>query len=99
MEHEIGAVHRTTNGFRIADIPANECEASPRFVAHGLCEVGPGFGSPADVRYTADAKVWCAMALGLADARDLVVRSSGIIEGPWCRGPIRPGAGGWLIED
>ncbi len=40
----------------------------------GQCHVEQGFAEHADVRYTADAKVWCAMALGLADARDLVKR-------------------------
>jgi len=44
-------------------------------IDHGQCHVEPGFAEHADVRYTADAKVWCAMALGLADARDLVKRS------------------------
>jgi len=43
-------------------------------IHHGACHVRPGFAEPAAVRYTADAKVWCAMALGLADARDLVKR-------------------------
>jgi len=37
----------------------------------GHCEVRPDFADHADVRYTADAKVWCAVALGLADARDM----------------------------
>jgi hypothetical protein len=32
------------------------------------------FAERADVRYTADAKTWCMMALGFADARDLVKR-------------------------
>ncbi len=44
-------------------------------IDHGQCHVEQGFAERADVRYTADAKVWCAMALGLADARDLVKRS------------------------
>jgi DNA-binding HxlR family transcriptional regulator len=43
-------------------------------IQDGQCQVVPGFAANADVRYTADAKVWCAMALGLADARDLVKR-------------------------
>ncbi len=38
----------------------------------GQCTVQPDFAERADVRYTADAKTWCALALGLADARDLV---------------------------
>ena len=43
-------------------------------IEDGTCEVKPGFADHADVRYTAEARVWCAMALGLADARDLVRR-------------------------
>jgi len=43
-------------------------------IHHGACHVRPGFADRAEVRYTAEAKVWCAMALGLADARDLVKR-------------------------
>lgn len=43
-------------------------------IESGQCHVEQGFAERADVRYTADAKVWCAMALGLADARDLVKR-------------------------
>lgn len=38
-------------------------------IRDGHCEVRPDFADHADVRYTADAKVWCAVALGLADAR------------------------------
>ncbi len=40
----------------------------------GQCEVVQGFAERADVRYTADAKVWCMMALGLSEARDLFKR-------------------------
>lgn len=43
-------------------------------IDHGQCDVREGFAEHADVRYTADSQVWCAMALGLADARDLVKR-------------------------
>ncbi len=43
-------------------------------IANGQCDVRQGFAERADVRYTADSVVWCAMALGLADARDLVKR-------------------------
>ena len=43
-------------------------------IANGLCEVKPGFADRAEVRYTADAKVWCSMALGVSEARDLVKR-------------------------
>lgn len=41
-------------------------------ICDGVCSVVPDFADRADVRYTADAKSWCAVALGLADARDLV---------------------------
>ncbi len=35
------------------------------------CSVRPGFAERADVRYTADARVWCGVALGLRSARDV----------------------------
>jgi len=38
-------------------------------IQNGSCTVTAGFADRADVRYTADAQVWCAVALGLADAR------------------------------
>jgi len=38
----------------------------------GQCRVRQGFADVADVRYTADAKVWCSVALGLTDARDAI---------------------------
>ena len=41
-------------------------------IHEGQCTVQPNFAERADVRYTADAKTWCALALGLADARELV---------------------------
>lgn len=40
-------------------------------IDHGRCTVREGFAEKADVRYTADARVWCAVALGLADAKDV----------------------------
>ncbi len=40
-------------------------------IANGVCTVNPGFADKADVRYTADAQVWCAVALGLTDAGDM----------------------------
>jgi DNA-binding HxlR family transcriptional regulator len=43
-------------------------------VAEGACVVRSGFADNADVRYTADARVWCSVALGLADASDLYKR-------------------------
>lgn len=38
-------------------------------IADGTCTVREGFAERADVRYTADARVWCSVALGLADAK------------------------------
>jgi DNA-binding HxlR family transcriptional regulator len=43
-------------------------------VHDGTCSVEPGFADRADVRYTADAQVWCGVALGLLDARDVYRR-------------------------
>jgi len=40
-------------------------------VGDGECSVHSGFTDRADVRYTADARDWCSLALGLADASDL----------------------------
>jgi hypothetical protein len=40
----------------------------------GECNVHAGFTDRADVRYTADARDWCSLALGLADASDLYQR-------------------------
>ncbi len=39
-------------------------------IADGACEVKPGFAEGAEVRYTADARIWCGVALGFIDARD-----------------------------
>ena len=41
-------------------------------VHDGTCTVQPGFAERAHVRYTADARVWCGVALGLRDAREAV---------------------------
>jgi hypothetical protein len=38
----------------------------------GACNVVPDFARRADVRYTADAKAWCGVALGLSEARELL---------------------------
>jgi putative sterol carrier protein len=38
----------------------------------GECVVREGFAEGADVRYTASARDWCAVALGLLDAREAV---------------------------
>ena len=39
-------------------------------VHDGTCSVSPGFAENADVRYTAEAPVWCGVALGLIGARE-----------------------------
>jgi DNA-binding HxlR family transcriptional regulator len=41
-------------------------------ILNGHCTIRPDFAERADVRYTADARTWCALALGIADARELV---------------------------
>ncbi len=41
-------------------------------IRDGHCSVEPDFAERADVRYTADARTWCAVALGVADAREVV---------------------------
>ena len=43
-------------------------------VKDGFCDVRAGFSQRADVRLTADAQIWCGVALGLIDARDLYQR-------------------------
>jgi len=43
-------------------------------IEDGICHVEPGFADRADVRYTADARVWCGVALGFLDARDAIRR-------------------------
>jgi DNA-binding HxlR family transcriptional regulator len=43
-------------------------------VQDGVCDVRSGFAERADVRLTADAQIWCGVALGLIDARDLYHR-------------------------
>jgi DNA-binding HxlR family transcriptional regulator len=43
-------------------------------VHDGECNVNAGFTERADVRYTADARDWCTLALGLADASDFYKR-------------------------
>lgn len=50
-------------------------------VRGGVAEVEPGFAEGADVRYTADARVWCGVCLGLVDARDLAKRGLLVKEG------------------
>lgn len=41
-------------------------------VRDGACSVSRGFGERVDVRYTADARVWCGVALGRLDPREAV---------------------------
>ena len=43
-------------------------------IARGVCTVSRGFADAADVRYTAEVRSWCAVALGFLDARDAVKR-------------------------
>jgi len=50
-------------------------------VADGACVVTTGFAENADVRYTAEARIWCGVALGLADASDLYKRGLLLKEG------------------
>lgn len=41
-------------------------------IVDGECRVAPGFAPKADVRYTADARTWCGVALGLIDPRKAI---------------------------
>jgi putative sterol carrier protein len=41
-------------------------------IRQGRCEIRPEFAEGADVRYTATARDWCAVALGVLDAREAV---------------------------
>ena len=50
-------------------------------VQDGVCDVRSGFSERANVRYTADAKIWCGVALGLIDAADLFKRGLLLKEG------------------
>jgi DNA-binding HxlR family transcriptional regulator len=50
-------------------------------IRDGQCSVEPDFAERADVRYTVDARTWCAIALGVADARDVVRRGDMTKEG------------------
>ncbi len=43
-------------------------------IEDGGCRVEAGFAAKADVRYTADARIWCGVALGYVDARDAAKR-------------------------
>lgn len=41
-------------------------------IKNGRCEIRPEFAEGADVRYTASARDWCAVALGFLDAKEAV---------------------------
>ena len=41
-------------------------------IRDGRCEIRPEFAEGADVRYTATARDWCAVALGFLDAKEAV---------------------------
>ncbi len=41
-------------------------------IDEGRCEIRPEFAEGADVRYTATARDWCAIALGVLDAKEAV---------------------------
>lgn len=41
-------------------------------IDEGRCEIRPEFAEGADVRYTATARDWCAVALGVLDAKEAV---------------------------
>jgi len=43
-------------------------------IRRGQCLIRNDFADHADVRYTADAQIWCGVALGVVDARDVVKR-------------------------
>ena len=43
-------------------------------IEDGSCRVEHGFAQRADVRYTADARTWCKVALGYLDAREAMER-------------------------
>jgi DNA-binding HxlR family transcriptional regulator len=43
-------------------------------IEDGACRVEQGFAERADVRYTAEARVWCGVALGFVDGRDAIKR-------------------------
>jgi len=43
-------------------------------IQDGSCAVSEGFAARADVRYTADARTWCAVAMGFLDPREAMKR-------------------------
>jgi DNA-binding HxlR family transcriptional regulator len=50
-------------------------------VRDGECTVRPGFAERADVRYTAEARVWCGVALGLLPAKEAYAAGRLVKEG------------------
>lgn len=50
-------------------------------IKDGACEASEGFAARADVRYTAEARTWCALALGRRDPRDAVKQGLLVKEG------------------
>lgn len=50
-------------------------------VHDGTCEVMPGSSGSPDVRYTAPARLWCGVALGLIDAREVHAKGQLVKEG------------------
>lgn len=43
-------------------------------ILDATCTVTEGFAEGADVRYTADSRIWCGVALGFVDPRDAMKR-------------------------
>ena len=41
-------------------------------IENGVCSVREDFAAGADVRYTASARDWCAVAIGVLDAKEAV---------------------------
>jgi len=50
-------------------------------IENGTCDVSSGFAARADVRYTADARTWCLLALGMGNPREAVNDGSLVKEG------------------
>ena len=50
-------------------------------IRDGACTVTRGFADRADVRYTAESRIWCGVALGMLDPRDAVKRGLLIKDG------------------
>lgn len=48
-------------------------------IERGTCTVSSGFAAHADVRYTAEARIWCAVALGFRDPRE-AIRSGELVK-------------------